>query len=403
MTIPEKLITRRFFSLVLLTLMSFSVIGDPLVSTVKLPYGGIRPQAAIDASGIIHIVQSESAKRGDLVYLKFDPETKEFSKPIPVLNTAKGMAAGFNMTVSSDGRVHVIIRPNPRYSKLAMGVNAYDEMFNSKQRFFVLRYMLHTRLNDEGTAFETEKNIIGKTMGFEGVGSVVAEPDSKIVYAFWAGQLKPGPEMERDMYMAFSQNEGRDWSEPKKLSVDIQGNCRCCPIHASMDQRGHLFVVYRNSVKTSPTSWNKNTYVLKSTNKGKTWTKKLIQKWENCGCPGAIYSMSHSTTRTLVGFRTRGISSFADANDPSFIIQAPNSGNASSRPIVSTNKNGEIVFCWIEGQDVVWQAYNKDGRVMKNLKGRLKGKAAKWSNGSLVATARNNFILFYDDSYHKSR
>ena len=300
------------------------------------------------------------------------------------------------MSVASDGRVHLIIRPNPRYSKLAMGDEAYEKMFKSKQRFFVLRYMLHTRLSDDGKSFEKEKNIIGDTIGFEGVGAIVAEPDSKNVYAFWAGQLEPGPEMGRNIYMAISTDEGTNWSNPKKLDIDVQGNCRCCPLQATIDHKGNLYVVHRNSVKTSPTTWDKHTYVLKSRDKGKTWSKKLIQKWEKCGCPGAIYSMSSNPNRTLVGFRTRGISSFADANNPSFLIQAPNSGNASPRPIVATNDDGDIVFCWVEGQDVVWQAYNKDGRSSDQLKGRLESVAAKWSNAAVVASQSGGFTIYYD-------
>ena len=136
------------------------------------------------------------------------------------------------------------------YSKKILGAEAFDTMFKSKARFFVLRYMLHSRLNDAGDAFEEEANLVGDTIGFEGVGAIVADPKSAQVYAFWPGQLEPGPEMERDMYMAVSKDEGKTWSNPKKLDIDIQGNCRCCPIQATMDADRNLFV--RNSVKTSP-------------------------------------------------------------------------------------------------------------------------------------------------------
>ena len=103
---------------------------------------------------MVHIVQANSNVRGDLVYVKHEPGENRFSKPVNILREAKGMAASFNMTVGKDGRVHVFTRPNPRYSKKAMGAEAYDAMFKSKARFFVLRYMLHSRLNDDGSAFE---------------------------------------------------------------------------------------------------------------------------------------------------------------------------------------------------------------------------------------------------------
>ena len=103
------------------------------------------------------------------------------------------MAAGFNMTVSPKGRVHVITRPQP-VLKLVMGDEAFQKMFQSKQRFFVPA--LHaplSRLNDAGTAFEKETNLVGETIGFEGVGAVAVHPKTGWVHAFWAGQTEPGP------------------------------------------------------------------------------------------------------------------------------------------------------------------------------------------------------------------
>lgn len=129
------------------------------------------------------------------MYVKHTPGQKQFSDPVNVLREASGMAASFNMTVGKDGRVHVFTRPNPKYSKKEMGAKAYDAMFKSKARFFVLRYMLHSRLNDDGSAFEDETNIIGKTIGFEGAGAIVADQNSAKVYAFWPGQTEPGPEL----------------------------------------------------------------------------------------------------------------------------------------------------------------------------------------------------------------
>lgn len=392
--------TLSCFTKLVLSLFALTLVchAEPSVTAFKLPNGGIRPQAMIDASGVVHIVQADSKVRGDLVYVKHHPDQNKFSKPIKVLNQAEGMAAGFNMALGKNGRVHVMIRPTPKYSKMAMGEDAFNEMFKSKARFFVLRYMLHSRLNDAGTAFEKERNFVGGTIGFEGVGALVADSDGSNVYAFWPGQTEPGPEMDRDMYMAVSTDEGANWSEPRKLDIDIEGNCRCCPIQATMDLEGNLYIIHRNSVKTSPTSWDKDTFVLKSEDQGKTWTKTMIQKWEKCGCPGAPYSLTSGPSGAVFGFQTRGVSSFARADSPQTIIEAPDSGNTRSRPMVAINQKDEVLFCWIEAQDVVWQVFGKDGKPMPETSGRLEGVAAKWSNAAVVATASNDFLLYYDDA-----
>lgn len=380
-------------SLVLFTSLSFA---GPKVTTVKLPYGGIRPQAAIDSAGVVHIIQADSKSKGELIYVKQVAGQEQFSEPIMVLREAAGMAAAYNMTVGRDGRVHVLTRPNPRYSKKALGAKEYDAMFSSKARFFVLKYMLHSRLNDEGTAFEEETNIVGETIGFEGVGAIVADQQGPNVYAFWAGQMAPGPEMGRDMYMAVSGDEGKKWSKPRKLDIDIEGNCRCCPIQATMDAAGGMYLVHRNSVKTSPKSWDKDTFLLVSKDTGQTWEKTLVQKWKNCGCPGSPYSMASGPEGVYFGFSTRGTSSFAKVSEPLKVVPAPSSGKPSTRPMVATNSAGDVLFSWVEMQDVVWQVFDKNGKAMANAKGRLEGVAAKWSNPAVVATAGGDFLLYYD-------
>ena len=114
------------------------------------------------------------------------------------------MAAGFNMTVSPKGRVHVITRPNPQYSKLVMGMRPSKKC--SSRNSASSSCATHSRLNDAGTAFEG--NLVGETIGFEGVGAVAIHPKTGWVHAFWAGQTEPGPEMGRDLYMATSSDEG---------------------------------------------------------------------------------------------------------------------------------------------------------------------------------------------------
>jgi hypothetical protein len=388
------------FTLVTLVLTQLVLItigfAEPSVKPFQLPDGGIRPQVSMDQSGIVHIIQADSKIKGRLLYLKHEPQKNQFSKPIQVLNQAEGMAAAYNMSLGKEGRMHVIMRPNPRYSKKTLGPEVFEEMFHSKARFFVLRYMLHARLNDEGTGFEEETNIAGRTIGFEGVGAIVADQDSRHVYAFWAGQMDPGPEMGRDLYMAISDDEGAHWSEPQKLDIDIEGNCRCCPIQATMDSNGVMYIVYRNSVKTSKTSWDKDTYLLRSEDTGKTWRKTLIQKWENCGCPGAPYSMTSGPTGVFFGFSTRGVSSFAKASQPNLLYPAPSGERSSTRPMVSVNTKGEVLFCWVEVQDVVWQVFDQHGKAMPGIAGRLKGVAARWSNAAVVATGTDDFLLYYD-------
>ena len=64
--------------------------------------------------------------------------------------------------------------------------------------------------------------------------------------------------------------------------------------------------------------------------------------------------------------------------------------------MVAANKNGDVLFCWVEVQDVVWQVFNRNGDALANVAGRLNGVAAKWSNAAAVATSSGDFLLYYD-------
>ena len=69
-----KTIHTKIAALLSVAALSFaSAQAAPKVTTVKLPYGGIRPQVAIDKKGVVHIVQANSNVRGDLVYVKHEP------------------------------------------------------------------------------------------------------------------------------------------------------------------------------------------------------------------------------------------------------------------------------------------------------------------------------------------
>jgi len=376
-------------------LISAVARGEPKVTTIRLPDGGTRPKAAIDSKGVVHIIYANTSNKNELYYIKQEAGEKEFSNPIKVLHDAAGMAASFNMSVGKDGRVHVLTRPTPKYSEMILGLETYQKIFK-ETRFFVLRYMLYSRLNHEGTAFEKEFNIVGKTMGFEGVGAIVGDQNSSKVFAFWNGRLEPGPESGKDMYMAVSRDEGKTWSEPEKLNVDIEGACNCCSMQAIMDADDNMYIVYRNSAKTGATTWSKDTYLLASKDLGQTWSKQLVQKWEKCGCPGAPTSLAASQHGVFFGYRTRNQSYFGKVDEILNPIAAPSTGKVSMKPMLAANKNGDVLFSWVEAKNVAWQVYDKDNKPLTHAKGLLQGATSRGSNSAVIAKEDGEFILYYD-------
>ena len=64
--------------------------------------------------------------------------------------------------------------------------------------------------------------------------------------------------------------------------------------------------------------------------------------------------------------------------------------------MVAVNQKGEVLFCCIEAQDVVWQLYDDNNQPVAGKGGRLEGVAAKWSQAALAAASNGDFHLYYD-------
>src|SRR5258707_15269901 len=96
--------------------------------------------------------------------------------------------------------------------------------------------LLYTRLNDAGTAFEPERNLITYAAGLDG-GSSVAADDQGNVYVAWHAS-KPGNtngEAGRALFVAHSANEGKTFASEKLATRKPTGACSCCGMKAFAD------------------------------------------------------------------------------------------------------------------------------------------------------------------------
>src|SRR5437773_2688731 len=86
--------------------------GQGRVAMLRVPQGGIQPQAAVDERGTVHLVYFLGDPRnGNLVYVRSANGSK-FSEPIPVNSRpasaiAIGNIRGAHLAVGKNGRVHV--------------------------------------------------------------------------------------------------------------------------------------------------------------------------------------------------------------------------------------------------------------------------------------------------------
>ena len=353
-----------------------------------MPHSGVRPQAVVDAQGTVHVVYSGREHR-DLFYIRQAAGKDGFSKPIQV-NSTPDCAAAFNMALGKQGRVHVLIRPNAKYSM---------NRLNRRPKFDDLKYMLYCRLNDEGTAFAAERDLSGETYRFEGVGAIIADGRG-IVRVFWHGQTKPGRENTRSIYMVRSGDEGKTFTEPTPIESDVIGACACCSMQATMDARGRLYLAVRNSIEGG----NKDSYLLTSSDGGKSFKGELLGPWPEAGCPGSIYSLATDATGVVVAWDTLGKVYFAKVGEKPLRIAAPLGDKISRAPVVAVNARGDVLLAWSEAStarqfrksgDLAWQVYNKAGKPITK-KQVLPHAVARYSFAATCAKPNGDFVILYD-------
>ncbi len=87
---------------------------EEAVSLIKTPFGGIQPQALIDAEGTLHLLYFRGDPyRGDLFYTHRGPGAEEFSPPLRV-NSKEGTAVavgtirGGQLAWGRRGRIHIV-------------------------------------------------------------------------------------------------------------------------------------------------------------------------------------------------------------------------------------------------------------------------------------------------------
>ncbi|HJZ95654.1 MAG TPA: hypothetical protein VKE70_04065, partial [Candidatus Solibacter sp.] len=176
------MITRRQAALALgATLTSFAADNDSKnrVRLCRVPDSGIQPQAAPDHNGILHLVYYKGdAHHGDLFYARSKNGGATFSPAVRVNRGGSAIAAGTirgaQLALGKGGRVHVAWNGSTNAGPLNPDSGKPGAP------------MLYTRLNDSGDAFEPERNLMHRSFGLDGGGSIAADKDGN-VYVTWHG------------------------------------------------------------------------------------------------------------------------------------------------------------------------------------------------------------------------
>ncbi len=363
------------------------------VTVLRTPGNGIQPQAAVDSKGVVHLIYYQGdPSGGDIFYVRGSPELAGFSKPLNV-NSRKGSAVamgtirGPQLAIGKNGRVHVV----------------WDGMGSGAQRVSIagkdVAPLLYTRLNDEGTAFEPERNVITFVAGLDGGSSVAADPQGNVYVAWHAPQ--PGntnQDAGRAVFIARSEDEGRTFQR-ERLAISMPtGACPCCGMRAFADSLGVVYILFRSAFDES----NRDALLLVSQRPGGEFKVAYADKWKVSTCPMSSATITEADGGALAAWETAGQVYCATVNAQTLKVAPPlcPPGEAARKhPVAVTNRQGETLLVWTEGTawgkggSVVWQVYDQDGK-MTSEKGRAEGVPA-WSLATACTTRAGQFLVVY--------
>ncbi len=360
------------------------------VKLIRPPGGGIQPQVVVDARGALHLISFfGEPSGGDVYYVRQAASAAQFSKPIRVNSVpgsviATGSVRGAHLAVGKGGRVHVAwMGSRPEGPKKIVP-------------------MFYTRLNDAGTAFEPQRNVMQFAAGLDGGASLAADNFGN-VYVVWHADPTNQGETHRRVWTAHSRDEGKTFTRETAIDPEISkqptGACGCCGMRAFADEKGSLYVFYRAATEQI----HRDMILLVSHDHGKTFAAERVAKWELNACPMSTDFISQAGSNVLLAWETAGRVFYTNvvsgAKEVSGPVAAPGVETDRKHPVVAANSRGETLLAWTKGTawqrggSVEWQVFDQAGHPTA-VKGMAPGVPV-WGLVAAYARPDGGFTIIY--------
>ncbi|OAI54350.1 hypothetical protein AYO44_03515 [Planctomycetaceae bacterium SCGC AG-212-F19] len=382
-------LTRTFLAVATLIVIGASAVHAAAPTIMRTPDRGIQPQAVIDAKGTIHLIYFKGDPgNGDIFYAKQAAGEQRFSAPIRVNSEpgsaiATGTIRGPQLALGKNNRVHVAWNGSGKASQKSFNKSAP---------------MLYARLNDAGTAFDAQRNLMQDSYNLDGGGAVAAD-EAGNVYVAWHG-LRVGAvagEGNRQVFVTHSTDEGGTFPKESVANAQPTGTCGCCGMKGFVDSKGSLYLLYRSATANV----NRDIYLLTSKDQGKSFLGTLMQKWQINGCPMTSEVFAETTQGMLAAWVTEKQVYFGRVGSPQARpISAPGSANERNHPALAGNAQGETLLVWTEGTgwqkggSLAWCIFDKDGKPTRQS-GRVDGGIPVWGLPTAVAKPDGSFVIIH--------
>ena len=357
------------------------------VKLVRVPDGGIQPQAAVDTEGVLHLIYFvDDPAAGNVYYVRKSPRADRFSDPLRVNSQprsaiAVGSIRGAQLALGKANRVHVA------WNGSGKAEPKVDVKYGSP--------MLYTRLADDGNAFEPQRMVNREAFLLDGGGSVAADREGNVYVVWHSGD----GEANRRVWVARSTDDGGTFASEVPVDSDKDGACGCCGLKAFADREGTLYVLYRSAREST----NRDMVLLTSTDHGKAFGAELADRWPIDVCPMSSEAFVDTAAAVAGAWETDG-NVFLSRIDKkghrlSKAVAPSAAGGGRKHPALAVNRRGETILVWTEGTGwqrggaLAWQVFDAQGKPTET-KGRTDGIAV-WSFAAVYADPADAFVILY--------
>jgi hypothetical protein len=384
----------QVFLLVAFVAFGWTAMAAPRVEVARTPNGGIQPQAAVSPDGAVHLIYYKGDERaGDIFYETKKAGAGEFSTAMQV-NSVKGSAIavgtirGAQLAIGKNNRAHVIW-------------NGGSKAPQTKVRGEEVTPLLYARMNDAGTAFEPERNLITYAAGLDGGSSIAADQEGN-VYAAWHGRA-PGAEAGeagRAVFISRSSDDGKTFSREMPATKEATGACGCCGMKAFADGDGAVYILYRAATE----KMNRDEILLISAKPGAPFHIANRHPWKIETCPMSSAFLARvpgAGAGVIASWETAGQVFLAAVSGTHEVGPAISPAGTAKRkhPVAVMNVKGHVLFVWTEGTawakggSVAWQLYDSALKPIGEP-GRAEGLPV-WSMAAAYAKANGDFVVIY--------
>jgi hypothetical protein len=362
----------------------------PTVSTLRVPHGGVQPQAAVDGDGTLHMIYlGGPADAADIEYVSSTDGGQVFSEPVrvnskPASALAIGTVRGAHLAVGQAGRVHVAW----------MGSAGAEPKAPDKKT-----PMLYARQNDRGDGFEPQVNLVQSHPGLDGGGSIAADGQGHVFVAWHAPEKAGGNETTRRVWITQSDDEGRTFAGEVAASSPTDGACGCCGMRLAATANGQAWFLFRSASENV----NRDMQLLRFDPATGQSRSIITDPMHSSTCVMSTAAMLQRDKQLFAAWETDGDIKVqtidAMAGKPLKALRL-RPGSKRKHPALAVNQRGQLLVTWAEGTawmqggSVAWQVFDSDGSQVERGRGRAEGLPV-WGMPAAIARPDGTFVVVY--------